>query len=219
MLYCKYSKHITMPKTRKWNLENIRSGFERFEKENGRLPSSIEIDQTLYLPSARQVTRLFGGLPQLRTIIGYTDIHFGKGENRSSIGHRSYELAIISEANLGQKLCTYFHEVFVHIERPVRGSKVRLDFYVYNQTKNFGVDIFNTENIPNLRSNLTAKSRKYSGFKELLYFVVQSEGVTENDILNHNLGKAGQLLPNMKLISLNSFLEEIKKFIPHNNPL
>lgn len=204
---------------RKWSLEKIKEGFEKFEKENGRLPSSIEIDQTIYLPSARQITRLFGGLPELRTILGYTNTHFGKGENRSSIGHKSYELAMISEANLEKELCLYFHEVFVHVEKPVRGSKVRLDFYVYNQTQNFGVDIFNTENIPNLRSNLTAKSRKYSGFKELLYFVVQSNSITQTDIQNHNLGKVGQLLPSMKLISLSNFLEEIKKFVPHNNPL
>lgn len=205
-----------MPK--KWTLEIIRDRFTRFEKEFGRHPSAIEIDQTEYLPSARQLSRLFGGLPELRQLLGYTDVHFGKGENRSRIGHRSYELAKLSEANLEKSLCAYFHEVFVHVEKPVRGSKVRLDFYVYNQTSNFGVDIFNTENIPTLRSNLTAKSRKYAGFKELLYFVVESRNLTQSAIEKHNLGKAGELLPNMKLISLESFLQEIRKFIPYKNP-
>lgn len=204
---------------KKWSLEIIRDGFIKFEKEFGRHPSSIEIDGTEYLPSARQLQRLFGGLPELRQLLGYADTHLGKGENRSRIGKRSYALAKLSEANLEKSLCAYFHEVFVHVEKPVRGSKVRLDFYIYNQTTNFGVDIFNTENIPTLRSNLTAKSRKYSGFNELLYFVVESQNVSQSDIEKHNLGKVGELLPNMKLISLEYFLQEIKKFIPYKNPI
>lgn len=179
----------------------------------------MEVDKISYLPSSRQIQRLFGGLPNLRKALGYTEVDFSKGENRSKIGLKSHALSKLSEQNLQDHLREYFHEVFVHIERPVRGSKVRLDFYVYNRTENFGVDIFTTENMHTLRSNLFIKLRKYSDFKELLFLVVDSPSIKQVDIESYNLGKTGELLPNAKLITLDSFLIKMKEFPPYENPI
>ena len=51
-----------------WTTERIKDGFERFRKENGRLPIASEIDSLEYLPSARQIQRKFGGLEKLREL-------------------------------------------------------------------------------------------------------------------------------------------------------
>lgn len=202
-----------------WNIDRIRIGFEKFYKENGRLPTALEVDKIDYLPSSRQIQRLFGGLPNLRKALGYADTHFGKGENRSKIGFAAHKASRISEKNLETLLIQYFHEVFVHIEKPVSGSKIRLDFYIYNQTKNFGIDIFTTENIHTLRSNLTVKAKKYTTFNELLYLVVDSSALTQQDIEEYHLGKVGIDLPSAKLITLNEFLLEMKQYIPYSNPI
>lgn len=72
-----------------WTIEKIKEGFERFEKENGRLPRALEVDSISYLPSARQIQRAFGGLVELRKLIGYEDNNFSAGKHRSKIGLES----------------------------------------------------------------------------------------------------------------------------------
>lgn len=62
---------------KKWSLEIIRDGFERFKNEHGHYPKAPDdIDTCSYLPSRRQIQRIFGGLPQLRILLGLEDISF-----------------------------------------------------------------------------------------------------------------------------------------------
>ena len=128
---------------KKWSLDNIKLGFEKFEKEYGRLPTAIEIDKVKYLPSSRQIQRLFGGLPNIRKLLGYTDIHFGAGTYRANIGKNVNIRGREGEIMIKNFLIQKFHTPFVHIERPLEEStKSRLDFYVYSPSGNFAVDVF-----------------------------------------------------------------------------
>jgi len=70
---------------KQWNLERLGKGFQQFFSEHDRLPTSNEVDKTDYLPSTKQIQRVWGGLPNLRKMLGYEDIHFGKGKFRSKI--------------------------------------------------------------------------------------------------------------------------------------
>ena len=150
-----------MPFSKKWSLESIRDGFERFEKEFGRLPTGPEIDGSGYLPSSRQLHRLFGGLPQLRALLGYQDIDFSKGTYRSKIGSDSNKRSKLSEDSLRDILFGKFHEPFVHLEKPIdKNRKLRVDFYVFNPAQNFAVDIFTTETYHNLDTNVYIKLKK-----------------------------------------------------------
>ncbi|OHA45886.1 MAG: hypothetical protein A3A80_04405 [Candidatus Terrybacteria bacterium RIFCSPLOWO2_01_FULL_44_24] len=45
-----------------WDLEKIKQGFDLFYKENGRYPTTFDVDDYKYLPSSRQIQRNFGGL-------------------------------------------------------------------------------------------------------------------------------------------------------------
>ena len=100
-----------------WTVEKIKEGFDRFIKEKGRLPKSLEIDELDYLPSRKLIERNFGGLEKLRGELGYLDTHFGKGKFRSEIAHRVNTSGRNIELALEKLLKDKFGEVFVHTEK------------------------------------------------------------------------------------------------------
>lgn len=210
-----------MTYSKKWTLENIKKGFELFICENNRQPTPSEINAADYLPSCRQIQRIFGGLPQLRELLGYEDIYLSKGKHRSRIAQESNKKSRESETRLRDIiLCERFHKPFVHIERPIdEARKTRVDFYVFNPVENFAVDIFTTETYHDLESNVYIKLREYFHLKEKIYFVVSSEKLTEGDVSLFVSRKAEKFPSNIKLISLNCFLERISSISAYQNPL
>lgn len=91
-----------------WDIGKIKNGFERFLKENGRLPTAREIDKINYLPTSRTIQREHGGLEKLRISLGYFTSHFGKGENRSKIATIVNKRGIEAEGHLKQVLINKF---------------------------------------------------------------------------------------------------------------
>ena len=154
-------------KTSIWTVNKIQEGFERFIKENGRLPKSLEVDEVDYLPTRKLIERNFGGLEKLRRELGYSDTHFGKGKFRSEIAYRANISGREIELDLEKLLKNKFGEVFVHTEKIFDNTKNRVDFYIYSPSGNFGIDVFGTNTISSLQSNINLKLNKYSGFKDV----------------------------------------------------
>ncbi|MFZ3032098.1 MAG: hypothetical protein WA082_03615 [Candidatus Moraniibacteriota bacterium] len=204
---------------KKWSLEIIRDGFIKFEKKFSRLPTGPEIDEIDYLPSSRQLHRLFGGLPQLRILLGYHDVDFSKGIHRSKIGLDSNKRSKASEDNLRDILFEKFHEPFVHLEKPIdKNRKLRVDFYVFNPIENFAVDIFTTETYHNLDTNVYIKLKKYHHIQERLYFVLLSENLTVGDVSLFIERRPSHFPSNIKLVTLDQFTEIIKSIPSYENP-
>lgn len=205
---------------RKWTLELVRDGLERFARENGRQPRVGEIDKLEYLPSSRQIQRLWGGLPQLRSLLGYEDTNFSKGKHRSKIAHESNRKSRLSEVRLRNLLFEKFHEPFVHVERPIDDSrKLRADFYIYNPIENFAVDIFVTETFHDLVTNVFIKLRKYSQLKEKMYLVLLSENLTVGDVRLLIERRKTDFPENIELMTQNDFLEKISTITAYPNPI
>lgn len=208
-----------MPK-RKWTLEKVQAGFKKFEVENGRLPTGPEIDICPDLPSSRQLNRLFGGLPELRKLLGYSETDFSKGKYRSEIGIASNKRSKVSEDALRDILFERFHEPFVHLEKPIdKYRKLRADFYVFNPVKNFAVDVFSTETYHNLDTNVYIKLKKYSHIRELFYLVLTSKNLTAGDVALFNQRKAKNIPTNIKLITVEQFVEIIILIPSYQNPV
>ncbi len=209
-----------MPYIKKWSLEIIKAGFEKFEKEHGRLPTGPEIDKSEYLPSSRQLNRLFGGLPDLRKLLGYIETDFSKGTYRSKIGLASNKRSKLSEDKLRDILFEKFHEPFVHLEKPIdKTRKLRADFYVFNPLENFAVDIFTTETYHNLDTNVYIKLKKYSHIKEKFYLVLLSEKLTAGDVSLFNSRKAKNFPNNIKLVTLECFIDIINDIPSYSDPV
>jgi hypothetical protein len=202
-----------------WTIEKIKEGFERFKIENGRLPIAPEIDHISYLPSARQIQRKFGGLEKLRTLLGYKDVHFGKGVFRSVIATRSNIRGRQSEIALEKTLRDKFGEVFVHTEKVFGDYKNRVDFFIYCPEGNFGIDIFNTDTMRDLQKNINLKIDKYLNFPYQLFFVIANEEFKQIDLDKYMLAKRKSLPSNTKIITIPELLNFIENKSYYPNPL
>lgn len=202
-----------------WTAEKIKEGFDRFIKEKGRLPKSIEIDEADYLPTRRLIQRNFGGLEKLRGELGYSDTNFGKGKFRSEIAHKANVSGRNIELALEKLLKNKFGEVFVHTEKIFDNTKNRVDFYIYSPSGNIGIDVFGTETMHNLQTNISAKLRKYSGFKEKLFFVVAGDLFSQKDLDTYVFNKRNILPINAKIITIKSLERILDEMRVYPNPL
>lgn len=209
-----------MPPIQQWTLEKIRDGFEKFIQEHQRLPTSPEVDASLYLPSSRQIQRLFGGLPQVRELLGYSDTNFSKGSHRQNIAHAANRISRETENKVRDILFEKFHEPFVHIERPIDSlKKTRTDFFVFNPLENFCVDVFATETSHNLGTHLHIKLKKYSHIQQKIYFVLFSENLTEGDIRTLLSNRKEDLPKTIQVVTLPSFIKIISLMPAYPNPI
>ncbi|MFZ2187767.1 MAG: hypothetical protein WAV46_04045 [Candidatus Moraniibacteriota bacterium] len=202
-----------------WSAEEIAVGFQRFLKENKRLPRVDEIDKLNYLPSARQIQRKFGGIEKLRSQLGYTETHFGKGLYRTEISKRVNTRGRLSETELEVVLKQKFHEVFVHTEKIFCDLKNRVDFYIYSPSGNFGIDVFSTDSARSLQGNVNVKIDKYRNFKEELYFVVSNLSFSQSDIDRLMSNKKKGLPINVRVVSLDELQYIINKKESYSNPI
>lgn len=202
-----------------WTTEKIKEGFERFLKETGRLPTSVEVNYLEYLPNAKFIERNFGGIEKLRGLLGYLDTHLGKGKFRSRIALVSNIKGREEELKIEKILRNKFGEVFVHTEKIFDNTKNRVDFYVYSPSGNFGVDIFHTSTIRNLQTNINIKLNKYSNFKGKLYFVVAGDFITQQNIDNYVTNKIRILPFNSQIITMINFELLINNMSKYPNPL
>jgi hypothetical protein len=202
-----------------WTAEKIKEGFDRFIKENGRLPKSLEVDEVDYLPTRKLIERNFGGLEKIRRELGYLDTHFGRGKFRSEIAHKVNVSGRNIELTLEKLLKNKFGEVFVHTEKIFDNTKNRVDFYIYSPSGNFGIDVFGTDTMYNLQSNINVKLNKYSGFKEKLFFVVASDSFSQADLDTYMIKKTKVLPKNAKIITIKSLGQVLSDIKAYPNPL
>lgn len=211
-----------MSKLKKWNLENLKQGFDRFYSENNKLPSANELDQTTYLPSARWVQTKFGGLIKVRKDLGYKDFHFGAGDFRRKIAKQVNNRGFKFEIRIEEILVKKFGESFVHTQKRIGLGKHRVDFYVFNATQEFGVDVVSTHGtFRDLQTNLNIKISKYKDFSKPLFFVIEGD-FSQQQIDGWISRKFTPLPSSWKILVENNFilyLDTLKPYFLSRNPL
>ena len=201
-----------------WTIDNLRDGFQYFFDKHGHYPTAPEIDSFDYLPSARSLQRSFGGLENVRSQLGLTDTHLGKGKYRSEIAHRTGVRGREVELEVEKLLIKKFGEVFVHTERGFGNGKLRVDFFVYTPSGNFGIDVFHTHSFRDLQKNVNVKINKYNNFEFELYFLVI--GDFEQDRLDaYALKKAKPLPSKAAIVNIDTLLDRIGAKKAYANPL
>jgi len=201
-----YQKPVT------WTTEQMKEGFDRFLKENGRLPTAYEIDDTPYLPSARQIQRRFGGVSKLRLELGYGEVHFGKGVQRGDRSRATGLRGGAAEDELEKMLVKRFGELFVQSEKRFGEIRNRVDFVVYAKDVVVGIDVFATDDKRTIIKNIAVKIPKYISFpKDVpLFFVVWTDKITQQEIDRAiaNMSKLA-LLPHLKVVNADSLFENL----------
>lgn len=199
--------------------KDLSGSFEKFYRENNRLPTITDIDKIDYFPSTGELDKRYKGIDIVRKTLGYDNTNYNKGSYRSALVKDINKRGRKTELFLEKILKDKFHEVFVHTEKIFDNSKIRVDFYIYNKTNNFGIDVFYTTTIKNLLKNINVKLDKYVNFKEELFFVVGNDIFNQEEIDLRVAQKDKKLPDNIKVINLNTFLNIINEKEHYNNPL
>jgi len=202
-----------------WTKEIIKKGFNRFFSEYGRLPRSEEIDKLPYLPSSRLIQKKYNGLEQLRAELGFTDVHFGKGSYRSTFAHQVNVRGSSHERTLETTLRQKFGEVFVHSERILSSTKVRVDFYIYSPSGNFAIDVFYSNTMRTLQSNINIKINKYTKHNVKIYLVSANNNISQHDLDVYVKAKRNTLPQNVHIVSLSNFISSLNEMGFYDNPI
>lgn len=193
-----------------WTTEQIKLGFDKYVKENDRLPTVTEIDKISYLPSSRQIQRAFGGLEKLRGVLGYSLTHFGKGESRSKIALRVNKNGKEAEALVKLILQEKFGKFFVHEQKPTySGYKNRLDFFVFTPSGDFAVDVFCPRDIKTLQDEVNLKQRTYFKYSGKLFLLAVNKDIRQEAIDKLVQNKKNKLRNNIWICTFNEFEHRI----------
>lgn len=207
---------------RRWTIEIIKAGIERFAHENGQFPTAWDFDRSPYLPSARQVQRAFGGLEQLRLQLGIIELNYTKGELRSTRSLEGSLRGTKAEDELEVLLIKKFGEPFVHTQkRYYKDHRNRYDFFIYYKNGYVGVDIFTTARTEYIGPNIRHKIPKYRNVPNdtPIWFVVDAPTLNDSDIRNGALtARELERMPNIHVGSLSQFLAYIKGLEPLDPP-
>lgn len=202
-----------------WTLERIADGVRRFEREYGHTPSATEFDLVLYLPTLRHVHMYFGGIRQLRSALGLSMVDLSSGRHRSEMMRDLGQKGLASERVVREHLERRFGEVFVHVERKMYigdTRTVRPDFYVFNRTRDFVVDVLNAANAITLGPHLRLKARKYQDFRCPVFLVVVNEALSQST-LDHAISVRLRTLlrKNIRVLTFTEFTLATAQFRPY----
>lgn len=201
----------------KWNLETIKDGIDRFTAEEGKVPTAVDFDLVDYLPSARQIQRLYGGMAGLRKTLGFEQLDFTKGDLRKEIALKAFTEGLAAEEEFEKVLIARFGEPFVHTQkRYSEGTKNRYDFFVYAQNTYFGIDVFTTARKQYIGPNIRHKIHRYKSVQNVpVYFIVMGTEFSDEDI--KDVIRATPLLsqyPSMQLMNELQFISHLESIAP-----
>lgn len=207
-----------MPK--KWTLDKIQEAFEEFREENGRLPTTSDMQDNDSLPSDRWLQKGFGGVPEVRKMLGYDNTDFGRGKDMSERASKTFNRGKDAEIELEGYLRSEFGDVFVHNERIYDYSDLkRVDFYVYTPEENIGIDVFYTGTLRDLQTNVSIKLNKYENFKSKLYFACANPDFNQGQFYSYIQSKKKPMPENTYLVTIAKLKQAIGRYPKFDSPV
>ena len=193
-----------------WLLDDLRDGLEKFYIEHKRYPTALEIDNYSYLPSSRQIQRRFGGLVELRQKLGLQGpVDFTKGEYSSTRARTINKRGNEYEKQVYDYLVKQFGLEFVHREYLFTDDgRSRTDFFIYDASGNFSVDVFYPKDIHSLVGCLNSKASKYLDSNMLQYqviFLQMNSNIADSRIKRYLAGRKKTLRDFHRLYTWNEF--------------
>jgi hypothetical protein len=205
----------------KTTLEELKIKFEEFKNEHGHYPNGSEISKSPIFPiNVRTIDRNWGGLKNLRQLLGIEITDQRKGQMRSDSIKKILENNYYDSCKMYNLLVSLFGLPFVHQESPCApGSTTRTDYRVfYENNKTFAVDIFNAKDKESLNGCANWKIKKYEKLEnmtEKVYLVSMNNELTD-EILQNYINKRKKSIPIcIRLISLDKFTEILDQYKPN----
>jgi hypothetical protein len=201
------------------SLNFIKFSMDRFHEECGRYPTAQEFDSCSYLPSSRTIQRKFGGLIKLRQDLGLEVIDYTKGKPRSIKAKESIEKNKKNESLVYEELLKYFSEPFIHQQKTYY-LNTRSDFYIYNKTNNFHVDVLETSTFHNFVGIINIKNSKYRNTKEKVYYVLISKDadslIKEFNLKRKKYMDTNPIFNHIEVLTLDQFKSKVKEYVPYS---
>jgi hypothetical protein len=195
----------------------IREGFDQFIKENGHYPSANEIDSCKYLGTARSIQRSWGGLVNLRKVMGLEVTNYGIGKNRSTIAFHIGQRSFREEFEFEKILIEKFGEVFVHNQKRI--GNVNVDFFVYSPKLRFGIDVFDYKTRHDFTSIVNSKQKTYKDFPYEIIFLPMCDILSQTEIDRLMSNKINKLPINCSVLTRTAFTDWIENLTAYPNPL
>lgn len=209
-------------KNQKINFEFLKTGFERYFAEHGHYPMVHEIDECSYLPSSRQIQRLFkGGVRELRQLLGIEITDHTVGAARSDMAKEIGRRGKNQEISIQKILIDKFGEMYVHEQKPFPDYSGRFDFFVYSRSLKFAIDVFYATDKRSFTGCLNNKIHIYKSINFKVFLLQTNEHLFEQFNLLEFIGKKKNTIPDhIVLISLNEFrslLDSLEPIITGNS--
>ena len=204
----------------KWDLDKIKCGLDEFYKLNKRYPSSLEVDGYPLLPSSRQVQRRFGGLKELRKLLGLPDedLDYTKGQARSDMAKIIGERGKNFEKEIYGVLVKRFGEICVHQQKPFNNYKSRADFFVYAENHKFGVDVFYPKDLHSFVCCVNIKHKTYIDLDFDMIFLSVNPKINQS-LINKFISRRKNNNPqNVRVMDIDEFKKYINDTIPLRLP-
>ena len=203
-----------MPPIR-WDLAKIKTGFEEFHKIRGRFPYALEIDSYPLLPSSRQIQRKFGGLKELRKLLGFpeNELDHSRGNTRSGLAKMIGKRGKGFEKDVYELLVNKFGEIYVHQQKPFNNYESRIDFLVYAKGYKFGIDVFYPTNMHNLVGCVNVKEKTYNnpGFEVIFLSINPELKQPQIDLfLSRRTKESYKHIKVMDLITFKNYIRDIQ---------
>jgi len=195
-----------------WTNEELLAGFNHFLELYGHYPSSHEIDEFPYLPSARSIQRTHGGLIKLRqTLIPEEHPSLASGVYRSIVAKRMWVNGRDLEDKFYKQLVSNFKQISVHEHRLIRPAGVSSDFFIYlSETDGAVIDIFYAHSMRNLVNIVNIKLKRYLLIdKETYLVVVGNSGIEHESLLSKMQNKRIPLPSHVQIVSEQYFFDVI----------
>lgn len=127
---------------------------------------------------------------------------------------KTWKRNVEKETRLWKMLVERFGDVYVHAQRPFRNYSGRFDFYIFGRDYNFGIDIFYPDTLHSFAGCINIKQQTYQKVVDKIYLVSMNMEINQNSIDKVITHKKNILHDNIEAISLEEFLNRIKKIPP-----
>ncbi len=198
-----------------WTISNLEAGFEKFYDDNGHYPSAPELDKFEYLPSSRQIQRVFGGLQKLRKDmkLEHEASDHNSGKIRSKMAGEAWARAVDYEEEYYKYLIQQIPELYVHEHKVIRhdGYKTDTDFFIYFPNSNDGIviDVFYAMDILSLIKQVRIKEKKYAPMPYKTFFISINKKISQEEIDDKILNRNSTLPKNIHVCSIHYFNSEV----------
>ncbi len=199
-----------------WSLENVRDGLEYFKEVNGHYPTSREVDNFEYLPTARTLQRSFGRIVKVRKSLNLSGPHqFSKGKTRSLKAQEADKRARAYETEFFYFLNSKIEEIRIHEHKVLRPGDVSCDFFVYTTEKEGVVlDLFYAADILNVANILNIKYKRYLNVVHPIIFIIVGNENIDQAALDKMVKNRRSSLPNtMRIMTETHFKSNFDKII------